>query len=378
MIMAISRTKIEKIWCDRPQAFFDATFYTNPAILSLEIQHIFQRTWIYVGHIQNVIEPGSVWTVEAAGSSILIVRTQNGQLKAYHNVCSHRAAALQSELGIKKAKCLVCPYHGWVFNLEGELTATPGRKNFSETVHTQEFPLSPVRLETWGPLIFICLSKTAPPLTDFLGQEFKQTLSYPLQDMQLIIERETEVACNWKTFHDNSLCDYHVSVAHRETLKDVQGPVQYYRYFFDEYVNLLTTPTTPTWQAESRIYKDLPLPFHSKFLTYGIFPNLHIFMLPDTSLYIERIDPISVNTCRVRTEIYGIPGYSPSADDLNPWYTKLFREDQVLTEGVQRGYESGSYTPGPINYLESRMIQQQQLIRRFLMLSLSQKFKHTT
>ena len=366
MLTPSFRGNLQVALSKQPLAFLDAKFYTTPELLPVELRYIFQRTWLYVGHSKNLANYNSVMTTEVAGCSILITRTQKGELKAFHNVCTHRASPLQSESGIKPLKCLVCPYHGWVYSLEGELLAAPGQKNFPDFT-LEDFPLKPIRIESWGPFMFICLDPSPPPLLEFLGEAVRRMATYPMQQMELLFAKDTLVNCNWKTFHDNGLCDYHVSIAHRKTLKDVQGSERFYQYSFDQYVNLLSTPITPSWQAESRIFEDLPEPLRSEFLTFGIFPNLHIFVLPDTTFFLERIDPLTTNTCRVHTEAYGIPGYSPPTDDLEPWYEALLEEDLVLTEGVQKGYASGAYIPGPINGLETRVIHQQQLIRRFLM-----------
>lgn len=353
--------------------FLDAKFYTDPGFIALEQQQIFRKTWLYAGHSQTLVQSGSAITVEVAGQSILISRPHKdaNTLRAFYNVCSHRAAPLQIQAGTCSQR-FICPYHGWVYNLDGQVMGTPQRKHFPKAFDAQHFPLKSVQIEQLGPFMFVCLDTTeypdarVPPLLDYLGQAAATITAYPLSQMQQLTAQDAVVACNWKTFHDNSLCDYHVDIAHRQTLKETQGSVENYEYRFDQYVNCLATPVTKSWQIENQILEELPEASRASFFTFGIFPNLHIFVLPNGALYLERIDPLTVNTCRVRTEIYSIPDFSPSTAKLAEWYDLLLSEDIALVEGVQRGYASGIYTAGIANGLESRVLHQQALFRRFM------------
>ena len=172
--------------------------------------------------------------------------------------------------------------------------------------------------------------------------------------------------CNWKNYHDNTLCDYHVPVVHRQTLNVIQGPVPLYEHYFEPFVNLLYTPTTQQWRAENQVLDHLQERARFGFFTYGIFPNLHLIALPNGVLSWLRIDPITVETCQVNVEIYGIPGMD-TASELIEEFEAFMHEDMTVTEMVQRGYASGAYTPGVANQLEDRILHQQRLIRQFLL-----------
>jgi len=324
-------------------------------------------------------------SVEVAGRSLIIIRSVEGKLAAFYNACSHRGSRLyspnsQSQQSSPESavKCLVCPYHGWTFDTSGALKGLPEKERFSSNLDFDKLSLRSVRLETWGPLMFISLNKAAPPLKNFLGEAIARMAGFPIDSLTLLFEKDYDIACNWKTFHDNGLCDYHVNIAHKTTLKDVQGLTKYYQYVYDDYVNALITPITKSWQAENSIWDELEEPLRSQFITFGIFPNLHVYALPDGTLYIERIDSISHNTCRVHSEVYGRETHVKDAIALERWYDDLFEEDRILAEGVQQGYasiqggnEEFQHTPGPINQLEARIVHQQQLIRRFLLTGLS-------
>jgi choline monooxygenase len=120
------------------QKFLDPTFYTETKWLAVEQKLIFGANWIYAGSTQRLPETGSTIAIDVAGANIIITRNAAGELKAFHNVCAHRAAPLRSQAKGDRS-CLVCPYHGWVYNLDGELTGLPGKKYFPGAGERMEF-----------------------------------------------------------------------------------------------------------------------------------------------------------------------------------------------------------------------------------------------
>ena len=380
-MMSSLHATLKRVLCEQPLTFLDPVFYTSAELPALEQENIFSKTWLYACHVSKVAKPGSVNVIEAAGRSLLIIRSLEGKLAAFHNACSHRGSTLLSpRQSIKSAKCLVCPYHGWTFDMSGDLKGLPERDRFAPNVDFDKLKLKSVKIDVWGPLIFVSLNENPQPLSQFVGEAAARMADFPMEQLIPLFADTYDVACNWKTFHDNGLCDYHVSIAHKNTLKDVQGSTKHFSYIFDDYVNALITPITDIWKKENDVWDALSGSWESQFVTFGIFPNLHVYALPNGTLYVERIDPISVHMCRVHTEVYGLPHHLDSVDKLKSWYDELFEEDRKLAESVQQGYVSirqehgyNSYTPGPINSLESRIIHQQQLIRRHLLTGMPQE-----
>lgn len=346
-----------------PERFLlEADHYTNPDWMGVEQQTIFRRTWLYVGDSDQIPEPGMVWPKTIGGLNLLIVRDRAGELGAFHNLCPHRAAVLVPEMGVHSCKQLVCPYHAWVFDLAGTLVGVPAEDKFSETFQRQDHALGRVRLDTWAGFIFVCFEQNAPPLAEYLGSIGVNLGQHrTIYTRQLLCKRYI-VACNWKNYHDNTLCDYHVAIAHRTTLNPLQGPIRQYRHQLEPYVNLLYTPTTERWRADNQVLPHLSGPSRDGFFTYGIYPNLHLLGLPNGILAWIRIDPLTVETCQITLEIYGDPEFSPPSSVLLADFEAFMQEDMVITESVQKGYASGTYSPGPVNGLETRIIHQQQLI----------------
>lgn len=349
------------------QHFFPAHFYTDPDLVPQETETIFRQTWLYVGDIEQLFKGNNVFVTEVANTSILLIKTEANLIRGYYNVCPHRASLLCPELGQHSLKQLVCPYHAWVYSLEGTLMGTPAQERFPEGFKREDYPLKSIRCEIWEGFLFISFNPNVPDLKTFLGSIPQTIQGYRLSETKQLVQQTDEVACNWKVYHDNTLCDYHVPVVHRNTLNKVQGAVRYYEHYFDTYVNLLYTPTTEQWRKNHPILDTIPSQkARNGFFTYGIFPNLHFLALPDGVLAWIRIDPLTVHSCQVHLEIYGIPNFSPPAEELSQEFAAFMKEDMAVTEMVQKGYESGGYEAGIANQLEHRILHQQALIREFL------------
>lgn len=346
-----------------PERFLlTADHYINPKWQEIEQQRIFRRTWLYVGDSERLSESGMVWATTVAGIRLLISRNLAGDLKAFHNVCPHRAAVLAPEVGVQPCKQLVCPYHAWVYDLAGNLVGVPSEDKFGDCFQRQNFSLYPVRLETWSGFIFVCLNDAAPSLQEFLGSIVENLGQHRTAHTRSLVRKQYQVACNWKNYHDNTLCDYHVAIAHRTTLNPVQGPLRQYRHQLEPYVNLLYTQTTAAWKAANKSLPHLTGPSRDGFFTYGIYPNLHLLGLPTGLLGWIGIDPLTVDRCRITLDLYGDPDYVPASEALLAEFEAFMQEDMALTESVQQGYASGTYRPGPVNGLECRIIHQQKLI----------------
>lgn len=346
-----------------PEKFLlEADHYTNPKWQEVEQRQIFRCTWLYVGDAEKLCEPGMVWATTVAGINLLITRDHSEELSAFHNVCPHRAAVLAPAVGVKSCKKLVCPYHAWAYDLAGNLVGVPSQEKFGAGFQKKDFGLYPIRLETWSGFIFVCLDEKAPSLDDFLGSIPKNLGTHRMTDSRQLFCKQYQVACNWKNYHDNTLCDYHVAIAHRTTLNQVQGPIRQYRHQLEPYVNLLYTPTTEAWQTANHILPHLTGPSREGFFTYGIYPNLHLLGLPNGLLAWIRIEPLAVDRCQVTLDVYGDSALTPAPDVLQTEFEAFMQEDMELTESVQLGYASGVYQRGPVNGLETRIIHQQELI----------------
>ena len=343
------------------QFLLEAQHYTHPSWVPIEQTHIFQKVWMYVGDARR-LSPGQVWATAVAGQPVVITCEAANKYRAFRNVCPHRAALLCPNQGVSAAKHLVCPYHAWVYDYQGNLVGTPSKERLPENFNPRHYALSPVRVASWCDFLFVCFAQNAPDLETFLNPIPTHISSHRRSSTKLLFRQSRSVACNWKVYHDNTLCDYHVAIAHRTTLNKLQGPVKAYRHQFWQYTNLLYTPTLASWRTSNAVLPELSTFAQDNFLTYGIFPNLHLLALPNGLLAWIRIDPVAVDRSEVVLEVYGPPEMLAKREAIQTEFNSFIAEDEALVESVQIGYASGAYVPGPVSQLEHRIVQQQQLI----------------
>ena len=141
------------------------SWYFDPDILRLEQDAIFRRSWQYVGHLGQVAEPGSYFAGRAGDVPVVVTRPQDGGLRAFLNVCRHRGTVLVEGEG--KRASLQCPYHAWTYGLDGALRSAP---RSDETEPRGELGLVPLRVETWGPFVFVNPAPAGATLEETLGE----------------------------------------------------------------------------------------------------------------------------------------------------------------------------------------------------------------
>ena len=189
-----------------------AYWYTDPAITDLERERIFLRTWQYVGRRAQVAEVGDYFTATVLDLPVVVVRDEEG-LRAFVNVCRHRRHLVMSGAGNKKV--LQCPYHAWTYGLDGCLRAAP-RSDRERDFDKEDYPLLPLRLDTWGPWVFVNADTEAEPLESVLGQLPAIIARSGLDPNQLGFRHRREWArdANWKAMLENYLECYHCPTQH--------------------------------------------------------------------------------------------------------------------------------------------------------------------
>lgn len=200
-----------------------SSWYTSPSFLSLEYDQVFFKGWQAVGCTEQVKEANSFFTGRLGNVEYVVCRDENGELRAFHNVCRHHASLLA--FGSGKGSCFVCPYHGWTYGFDGALlkaTRITGIRNFN----VKEFGLVPLRVAIWGPFILLNIERQAfvqQHVDDDVGMEWLGSTSDILStngvdtSLSYLCRREYTIECNWKVFCDNYLDGgYHVPFAHKD------------------------------------------------------------------------------------------------------------------------------------------------------------------
>lgn len=206
--------------------YLDNRIFTDADIFAEEQEKIFARVWQFVCHESEVEKPGDFRCVQVAGKSVIVVRGQDGVVRAFHNVCRHRSAEIVRE-DSGNTRAFVCFYHHWTYGLQGELRGVAKPEGYDAVkLDKSELGLVPVRCEILAGLIFATLDNNAEPLRDFLGDIVNGFLE-PLGTVPLEVFHfhKAILKTNWKLWQDNNSERYHsiLHVANRKTLAWVMG-----------------------------------------------------------------------------------------------------------------------------------------------------------
>ena len=204
-----------------------AARYTSPSWGQLEAQRLWPRVWQIAGTVDHVAEPGDWFEYRVGWYSVIVLRAEDGGLRAFQNVCRHRGNVLACGEGRGRTE-LRCGYHRWCWDLHGQLREVPSRRGFG-ALRNDDFPLFEVQVDVWDPLVFVNLAPRAEPLATFLEGVPGDAPWLGLSDFRCTYDIATEMPCNWKTLIDGFSETYHVQGLHREMLPmtdDVNSPQQ--------------------------------------------------------------------------------------------------------------------------------------------------------
>ncbi len=199
--------------------------YTSPEWAALEDERLWTSVWQLACAFDHVANPGDWHEYEVGRYSVLIVRGDDGELRAFQNVCRHRGSELCSGSGDGLTE-IRCGYHRWTWDLAGQLREVPSRKGFG-VLRNDDMPLFPVAVDTWGPFVFVNLDTNCMPLDEFLEGIPADCAWVGLDDFGANYSIVIPTPCNWKTLIDGFSETYHVQGIHREMLPmvdDVNSP----------------------------------------------------------------------------------------------------------------------------------------------------------
>ncbi|WP_264992517.1 aromatic ring-hydroxylating oxygenase subunit alpha, partial [Mycobacterium montefiorense] len=201
--------------------------YYSAAFAQLEIERMWPRVWQVACMVDHVGEPGDYFEYGCGPYAVLIVRGDDGVLRAFQNACRHRGNSLcvGSGSGLRELKC---GYHGWTWDLAGTLKRVPNRKGFG-ALRMSDFPLVEALAESWEGLVFVNLDINAMPLAEYLEEMPDDIAWCHLEDFRCYATLTVEVEANWKTIADGYSETYHIQTLHPELLRcvdDIHAPQQ--------------------------------------------------------------------------------------------------------------------------------------------------------
>jgi len=199
----------------RPETALERDFYCSPADYQVDLEMIWYRDWLFVGHDCEVSTPGSYLTLQVGEYPVLVVRDRDGNLRAFHNSCRHRGSRICSaEHGI--AARLVCPYHSWTYQLDGRLfSARDMGPAFDKTQHG----LKPVHCQSVGGYIWISLAAEPPDFAPIREQMEPYFKPHKLHETKVAFESTIIEKANWKLVWENNRECYHCAANHPELIR---------------------------------------------------------------------------------------------------------------------------------------------------------------
>ena len=187
--------------------------YISSDYMLREQDAVWVKTWLVAGLAQDVSEPGDFFVFDIARESVLVARSEAGDLHAFYNVCQHRGARLVNvDRGILEG--FTCPYHAWRYGNDGKLQHAPEEARFTQGLPCDQLSLKPLRVESWAGVVWVCMDPQAPSLDEYLGPIKALIEPYRSNDMRLIEDQTVHLDCNWKAVFDNFGELYHVEHIH--------------------------------------------------------------------------------------------------------------------------------------------------------------------
>jgi len=338
--------------------------YTSQEFYQREMEMIFSRTWVLVGRKDQVAKSGDFFTCTVTGEPILIVRGQDGELRAFYNVCRHRGTQVMAGEG--SCKAFSCPYHGWTYSTEGELMETPnfqGPPSFNKSEHG----LRPIQVDVWEGLIFVNLVADAMPLLTYLGDLPERVKPWRLGELKWTKRMSYKIECNWKLFSENFIEPYHFPFVHPTNLNkilDINSCVS--EEANGPYVCVvmsaadLTSPSGVSYVNEGLKRPFIEgLPEGVRNYTYIVFPNLLMVLSPD-HIYIQTVIPTGPTNTEMYEDFYfpepDREGFDPS--DIYRIMETINLEDLGICKRQQGGVQSKSYLTTPFDSIKEQGVRE--------------------
>jgi Rieske 2Fe-2S family protein len=360
--------KIQRGW-SLPQSF-----YTDETVFQNDLEQIFFKHWLYVGHTIQLQKTGDYFTYEIGDESIIIIRNKGNQINAFYNVCTHRGSRICLQTSGNAQRHLVCPYHQWAFSPDGELQRA---RDMGEDFNKNEFHLHRVNVEVFEGLIFICLNENPPSFEPMYRDVLPQLKPVGMNRVKIAASRTYDVWANWKLITENFRECYHCPGGHPEYIRCVEGTAS----FDPEHV----TERTTHWQSMGYITYGVDFtpdawhhcqryPFHRGYVTesldgkpvapllgdyteedMGTFcivthPNFMLESSSDHALTM-RMTPVSARHTRMTVTWFvnetAEEGHDYDIANVMAFWHTTGEQDWKLCSDNQAGVNSRAYRPGP-------------------------------
>lgn len=312
-----------------------AVAYTDEQFLQKELDTVFTDNWVFVGFVHELVKPGDAKPVTVAGQPVVLIMNAHGKIGAFHNACSHRCLKLVDE-PMNVGAMLMCPYHAWTYNLDGDLCATPffgGKDHNPEGFDMSENGLKSVRFHIWQDWIFVNLSGDAREFEEYAAPLIKHLDGINFEKVDPVATLDFgEVSCNWKFLMENFIEPYHVQFVHRATTNQ---PLE------DHYTIVDGVCLGSAVDLDEDAQTSESLSVSSRYLT--LFPNFIVGRYFPDQLGVYLTVPVDASHTAQKRVIYTTEGQTLSTsevDELKKLWWNVHKEDHEICERMQLGRSS--------------------------------------
>ena len=330
--------------------------YTSEEFAKLEVDKIFAKQWFCAVRSTSLAKSGDYLTLNLAGEPIMVIRGQDGILRAQSNVCLHRMSTLLEGKGNKTS--IVCPYHGWTYKTDGCLRAAPAMKQ-NKDFNVAAYRLPQLRCEEWLGWIMVSLNPDAPPVAEQFQDVATMIADYDMENYVEAFSEEFVWGTNWKVLAENFMESYHLPVCHAGTIGGLSKLDEMICPPGEAHFNYHTILKEPSFKIGNAHPSNTQLSGDRRRMTYllALYPSLLITLTPGYFWYLS-LHPLGPAQVQVRF------GGGMSRDFLNDADTdehfkklkalldEVNVEDKSCTERVYRGLCSTHATPGHLSHLE--------------------------
>lgn len=331
-----------------------ARCYTDHKFYERELATTFTNGWMVIGSVNDVPEPGDVRAIAFAGKSLLMIHGPDGEIRVFHNYCRHRGLRLVNEPCARRNR-LVCPYHGWMYELDGKLIRTPhiaGADDHDGAKAGIDLPegLHAVRMAIWNQLVFVNVSGDADAFSNVIAPLAERWSCYDFSGLHEAEVSTYDVACNWKLAVENFIDVYHVPYVHPSLEK--------YNSFRDHYMvheGILTgegnNNVEPSDSAVGKLpeFPNLSEDKRHTLEALSLFPNLLITVTCDY-LRVIIVEPLGPETCREHVKIFVNGEHAATSKDLAEHRAQLRlrfeefnNEDVEIAEELQKSMNGSAF-----------------------------------
>ena len=334
--------------------------YFDPEFFEAEKRAFLRAAPQVVCHESEIAEPGEWRSLEYLGESVIVMRGDDGEVRAFSNVCRHRGSRLVDGTG-GCAKVLSCPYHAWSYARDGRLVGVPHRSEYPG-LQAEKFGLVPIAMEKWHGFLFVALEPGAPSVAEMMAPYAAEVAMYRFGELRAIgrvTSRPRKL--NWKTIADNYSDHLHIPIGH-PGLTRLFG--RNYRIEAQDHVDRMEgdlvekqsdNPSERAYQKYLPEAEHLPPSHRRKWLYYKLFPNVAFDIYPDQVDFMQFL-PVSGAETVIREISYALPDERramKAARYLN-WRInrRVNAEDTELISRVREGMQSPTYAAGPLGTSE--------------------------